>query len=315
MAIIYHLILISMLSVSLWPEFSVAAGLEKPVTRFAVFPIYGIEGKKAEEAWWQAREALTKGQSHYVAERRLMINRGVFDPRKDLKPSDSIILGKILEADALITLSVEDFNLKMSASETESGQILWKGEIPLKSTLLVEDQVGKASLDLMKQFLFDFPYQTFQAKLPDAESYLQEVEGKTFSSILRQADQDIAVGDRVQWVELIGNGQESLFQGGLILSIQAEGRVTELEESITKVEILKLRSPDIFREKAFVRLPDTLVRMQSSLGDSASRKDFLSREYLAAEIRPVKELKSNTSATASSLSWIASFGILILLAF
>src|SRR4051812_42407301 len=97
MRILFCLLAFLILPVSSWAEVR-----HTLLRRIAVFPIADANVSTGEEAWWQMRELLTKDQRFFVASRRFMVNRGVFQPRKLLKPADAIILSKILDAQALV---------------------------------------------------------------------------------------------------------------------------------------------------------------------------------------------------------------------
>src|SRR5262245_25083625 len=84
--------------------------------RVAVFPIEAPEelNSKADEAWWELREFLTKDKRFLVATKNFLQQQNVYQPRAELDPAAAIILGKLLDADAVISTFLKERILHMA---------------------------------------------------------------------------------------------------------------------------------------------------------------------------------------------------------
>lgn len=285
--------------------------------KVVVFPIANPQSKTAsttsEEAWWQMRELLTKDQKFLVASRRFMINRGVFQPRTNLKPADAIILGKILDAQVLITSWLEERMFKMRAYHAESGYLLWEGEVVFHPAIPVQDQLIKVSSKLLSDFIQALPYQGFQIVDSVIGKVVYEKDSKKFALVFVGQNQKIQVGDPVHWIAATGPTTTAFLQQMEVIVV-AEGTVTEVKEDRVEVEILKWRSEDDLKSDALVRFPQEVARLREQFfGDD--RPSNLSAEYLSAEMRGVQESSRETHPTATALAFILNLATMILLIF
>ncbi len=298
----------------LFPSLVQAELKHELVRRIAVFPISEVVGDNADEAWWQMREVLTKDQRFFVAGRRFMINRGVFQARKTLKPADAIILGKILDAQALVTSYVEDRRFFMKIFEAENGSLLWEGKIEFHPALPIGDQIVKVTQNMMSSFLGEIPYQAFTLLDPVKAKPLFEESGKNMALVFVGTGSGVEVGDSVQWIEVKAEMGKPQLQGGGQMTVVADGKVILVREDQAQVEILKVRDPaDIF-EFALVRLPKEVKRLQDTYAGPL-KEAKLSAEYLTSEMKPVEDHERRHSKTSTSLAFILNFAALVLLAF
>jgi hypothetical protein len=278
------------------------------IRKIAVFPTADAQTSLAEDAWWQSRELLAKDQKFLVASRRFMINRGAFQPRKSLKPADAIILAKILDAEALITTWVQDRVMYLHVYEGVNGMLIWKGESAFHPAISINEQLIKANLRLMNNFLIDVPYHGFQITDPVIGKALYEKNEKRFAQVFIGTEQKIEVGDTAQWIEAEGN------LNSLKLVIIAEGVVTEIKKDSVEVEITKLRSADDLVDNALVRFPSQIKKQQDQrLSDDKTAN--LTTEYLSTEVKNANEVYKQTHPTATALAFIVNIGTLLLLGF
>lgn len=282
--------------------------------RLAVFPIGGTQAASQEEAWWQVREVLTKDQRFLVASRRFMINRGVFQARETLKPADAIILGKILDAQALVTLFVVDRRILMNIYDGENGYLLWTGEMEFHPALPINDQLVKAGQKLMNDFLMDLPYQGYQIVDSLKEKAVFEENGERRAWISVGNTSRVEAGDPVQWVEVVGDPSRVFFKDGSQVQIVAEGQVLEVKSDRVLAKITRVRSLGDLRENALVRLPKE-VRLLKDVYMHKDRSADLAPEYLASEMKPVADVEKRHSSTTTSLAFIFNLAAMILLAF
>jgi len=96
------------ISLSLTSLVSFQAGAENLslMRRWVVFPFDSdtpANKNSAENAWWKTRERLTLSKKYLVASRQFLIQKDVFQPRKNLNPDDVKLLAHLLDADVVVT--------------------------------------------------------------------------------------------------------------------------------------------------------------------------------------------------------------------
>lgn len=298
----------------IWPVCSWADVEHKLLRRFAVFPIADANVSTAEDAWWQMREVLTKDQRFFVASRRFMINRGVFQARKQLAPADVIILGKILDAQALVISYLDDRIYKFIVYDTENGFVLWKSELQLHPVLQIKDQIIKIASQVMTDFITQIPYHGFQVADELAGKPVYEMDGTQRALIYVGANPRIAEGDQVQWVQVFGNPLGEILGEGSSVNVMAEGIVRSLKGDRVEVEILKAKSIEELKANSLVRFPKEVERLKE-IYSLADRSSSLGSEYLSAEMKPIGDLKREHNSSSTAMTWILNLAAFVLLAF
>lgn len=282
--------------------------------RVAVFPIADANVSSSEEAWWQMREYLTKDQKFFVASRRFMVNRGVFQPRKILKPADVIILSKILDAQALVVTFLKDRTLQMKVYEGENGYLLWEGDAEFHPALPINDQLIRMSTQLMNAFMLAIPYQAFQVTDEVMGKSVYEEDGKTFAQVYIGANSQIQKDDPAQWVEISGDVGQAFFSSTTKITVIAEGKVKEIKGDRAVIEIEKMRDPNELKDNSLVRFPQELNRLKE-LYSERDKSANLAPEYFSSEIKNANEFSKDHNSTSSALMWIVNMAGFILLAF
>lgn len=282
--------------------------------RVAVFPIANVQGSNSEEAWWQMREVLTQNQRFLVASRRFMINRGVFQPRESLKPADAIILGKILDAQAIVTAFVQERRMYMNVYDGENGYLLWQGEIEFHPALPINEQIVKLSQKMMADFVLALPYQGYVIVDSIREKAVFQEGSERRAWVAIGNTKRISVGDSVQWIEVVGDPTRVFFKEGSQSQVIAEGQVVQVQEDRVLVSIQKLRAESDIQENSLVRFPKE-VNLLKDLYSHTDKTSNLSAEYLSAEMKTYDELKKKHPSTSTSLAFIFSLASMILLAF
>lgn len=298
----------------LLPAFAKAEVTHHLLRRVAVFPIAQANMSNAEESWWQMREILTKDQRFFVASRRFMINRGVFQPRKILKPADVIILGKILDAQALVVTYLQERVLHMKVYEAENGYLLWEGDGEFHPALPINDQLIRMSSQLMTSFIMAIPYQGFQVSDDSSGKTVYEDDGKQLAQVFIGPNSQVRKGDSAQWVEITGDIGQAFFSSTTKVTVIAEGHVRDLKGDRAVVEIDKMRDPADLKENSLIRFPKEISRLKELYGSGEKSAD-LAPEYLSSEIKSVSEFSKDHNPTSSALMWISSIAGFILLAF
>ncbi|PIS11942.1 MAG: hypothetical protein COT73_01150 [Bdellovibrio sp. CG10_big_fil_rev_8_21_14_0_10_47_8] len=282
--------------------------------RVAVFPIAEANVSTSEEAWWQMRENLTKDQRFFVASRRFMINRGVFQPRKVLKPADVIILAKILDAQALVVSYLQDRKFMMKVYDGENGYLLWETTTELHPAISVADQLIRVSTQMINSFVLAIPYQGFQVIDELVGKPVREQDQKKYADVFIGNNRKIEVGDSAQWVEVTSDLGKAFFSDSTRVTVIAEGQVVEVKGDRAVIEIEKMRDMDDLKENALVRFPSEVRRLKD-LYVSEDRSSNLGAEYLSGEIKDAADFNKDHDKTSTALAWIVNMAGFILLAF
>ena len=133
------------------------------IRRVSVFPIKADPelASIADDAWWEQREVLTKDKRFLVATKNFLMQKDVYQARSVLAPADAIILGKLLDANALVTTWLDDHTLNMRVYEGDYGRPLWQQQLVLQPSLPVAEQLQPAVVKLTQDFIASIPYQGF----------------------------------------------------------------------------------------------------------------------------------------------------------
>jgi hypothetical protein len=285
----------------------------KVLRRIAVFPIADANVSSSEDAWWQMREMITKDKRFFVATRRFMVNRGVFQPRKELKPADAIILSKILDAEALVVTWVKERTFYMKVFEGESGYLLWQGESEFHPAVSIADQLIRVSSQMINSFIMALPYQGFEILDENIGKTLFEDKGKTYAKAFVGNVSKLTVGDDAQWIEVQGETNKAYLGETLQVTVIAEGKIASIQDNNVTIEVMRMKDPQDLKENSLVRFPEEMNRLKElySGGEKASN---LSAEYLSGEIKNTEEFKKGHNKTSTALLWIANLAGFLLLA-
>jgi hypothetical protein len=295
------------------------------IRRMAIFPIATSATtplSKAEdlntvldEAWWQAREEFAQNRRFLVASKQFLIKSDVFQPRRELEPADAIILGKLLDAHALVTLQMIDRRLLMTVYDGGNGLALWKKGVSLHPSIATRDQLPTLAKKLVLDFIASIPYQGFT--IIDAligTAVYEEGDVK-----LAQVDLGIQsrsqIGDLVQWVRIAGTTAQPLFQGGSKTTVYAEGKIVKLAQGLATVEIQRASSLKDLKEYSLVRVPREAERLATEYTLSENPRTTLTAELVAPEASPMERIAKEKRPLATTLSIIASVATFLLLAF
>lgn len=282
-------------------------------TKIAVFPIADANYQNSEEAWWQMRESLTRGQRYLVASRRFMINRGVFQPRKNLKPADIVILGKILDAEALVTTQLLDRKLKLNVLSGLDGTTLWESSVELHPAIPINEQLIKAAQKLMTDFLSAIPYQGYQVIDEGIGASVFEVDDHLHAFVARGGAVNLEINDQVEWVNISGDSSLPFFNQSLRVETIAEGQIVGFKDNLAEVRIKKMRSPDDLQNRVLVRFPREALKLQTQ--NQSETNSTLLPEYLTSEMKDPEQFNRGHNSTSTALAFFGNLALLILVAF
>lgn len=282
------------------------------IQKIVVFPTWGLEGEISDQVWWQIREQLTHDGRFLVASRRMMINRQVLSPRKIFSSADAVILGRILESDALVVTSVEKSVAFLRIYRTEDGLLLWDEKINLNPSIPVEDQSSNIYQALVSRFLKALPYNGYQIKNPN-NGYVYINEGSDKMAFIQVSKIEVNLGDKINWIRPIYNSIPLLKLNPKI-EIAAKGEIVE----VTNSNLIKVKmDPSTNETNIGVSF---LVRVQKNdkMNDEESwdpqRQSEVSTEYLIPSISDQKPIREQTKE-ATFIGFLFNLGLLLLVIF
>lgn len=288
----------------------------KAVRKLTVFPLAVSKQflSPAEEAWWQLREALTESKRFMVASKSFMLQKDVFQARSALSPADVIILGKLLDADALVTTYLEDSILRMKVYEGEFGRILWEHEFQLHSSLPVSSQLPAASKRLIQDFLASVPYQGFVVRDELKPSLVYNEDGKKLFQADIGVSSGLDVGDQVQVVRIMTDSLRPIFTSPLSPEVFVEGKIVKKTGEIVTVQIERVTDVKDILQGSLLRAPKELARMKE-LYSLHQGQVKVGAELVSPDMVDVRRQQDEKRPLVASLAFIANMAIFLLLAF
>ena len=287
------------------------------VRRLVVFPMKTEKGFEApaDEAWWQARDEFTRSRRFLVASKQFLIKSDVFQPRAELEPADAIILGKLLDAHALVTFELQGRRLTMMVFDGANGVTLYRKSFGLHPSLTVGDQLGSLTRRVVNDFIAAIPYQGFTV----VDSMIGTPVYTENQARLARLDLGITtgaqIGDTVQWIRLANENAQPLFLGGAKTTVIAEGKIIKIEEGIAIAEILRASALKDIREYSLVRVPREADRLRTTFTLTDTPRAALSPELVALEASPMEQIARERRPLVTTLSWVGSLAVFLLLAF
>lgn len=283
------------------------------MVRLTAFPILvPVENRDAaEDAWWQMREQLTKNQRFFVAMKSFLQQKDVYQPRGELKPADVILLSKLLDSHGIVTTFLEERTLKMVVYEGENGRVLWQQELRLQPSVPIEDQLATAATRLARDFMGSVPYQGY-VQTDSLRGDPVYREGKHYLLQINVGQADLEIADPVQIVRIYSDQLKPLFTHGANIEVIAEGKVVKKEKDYFIVELVRYNKINLIKEGSLVRLPKEFKRVQDQYGLTGR---YSSPELIDAGLKAAQEEEKEKRPLILSLTFIANFVALMLLAF
>ena len=287
------------------------------IRRLAVFPVKAdkADDAAADEAWWQARDQLSKSRRFLVASKQFLIKSDVFQARSQLEPADAVILGKLLDAHALITIQVADRKVTVNVYDGGNGLPIWVKTVSLHPSLTISDQLPKTVRKMMDDFLATIPYQGFTV----VDSLIGQPVYEEGDVKLAQVDLGITtgaqIGDVVQWIHVTAATAEPLFQGGSKMTVFAEGKVVRIEQGVATVEILRATKIKDVDEFSLVRIPREAERLKTEFTITDSPRSTIGADLISPEANPMEQVNKERRPLVTTLSFLASIAAFLLLAF
>jgi hypothetical protein len=209
-----------------------------PIKRVAIFPARGVDENIVDELWWQLRETIANDGRFEVATRRLMINRQVLTPRPELKAADAVILGRILEADLLITHQVLKKKAVFSSIRTLDGLVVWREEVLLNPSIPESDQLLPIFKNMASSFLKAVPYAGYQIFAPNGQK-LYESDGSLGFVYVTAPNAESLLNQKFYWLNVSYPNQPLLKSKGNFLTLNWGSAVEFIKPNILKIKLEK----------------------------------------------------------------------------
>jgi hypothetical protein len=286
------------------------------VRKVVVFPISAPKTltDPAEEAWWQVREAMTESKRFLVASKSFMLQKDVYQARGELTPADAIILGKLLDADALVVTYVQDRGLYMKVYEGQFGRLLWQHEFLLQPSLPVSSQLSMASKKLIQDFIASVPYQGYVVTDSLKGKPVYDEDGKKFFQADVGLESSLEIGDQVQLVRIFSDSLKPLFTTAAAPEVFAEGRIVKKDREIITVEIDRVTQLTEIKQGSLLRAPKELQRLKE-LYSLQQGNLKVGPEMVSPNLSELRGGEDENKPLAASLSFIANLAVFFLLAF
>jgi len=286
------------------------------IRRLVVFPLQAPikYNQAAEEAWWEIRKVLTDNKRFLVASKNFLQQKDVYQSRGELKPADAIILGQLLDANAVMTTYLEDKILKMRVYEGEYGRLLWEQDLKLQPSVPVSHQLVSSSVKLVRDFISSIPYHGFVFKDGLKSEVVYSENGKKYFKSEVGADAQLEVGDKVQLVNIVSDSLKPLFISGANIEVFAEGIVEMVDREIITVSLQRVSQMDAIKENSMVRIPKELKRLKEQYALTESLKKNIQPEYFSPELTELEQEVRENKPLVTSLSFLGNLVLFLLIA-
>lgn len=287
------------------------------IRRISVFPIKTPPElkPKADEAWWELRETLTRDKRFLVASKNFLLQKDVYQARSMLSPADAIILGKLLDANALVTTWIDDRILHMRVYEGEYGRPLWEHQLTLQPSLPVAEQLQPAVVKLVNDFIATIPYHGFVILDPLKGLPVYQEGRRLLVKAEIGLNAEVDVGDQAQLIRVYSDHLKPLFTHGASIEVFAEGRVVEHNRETVLIELDRMNRSTSVEEGTMVRLPRELKRLQQNYSLQDSLKTKIDPEFFSPGMTTAKQKVEEQKPLVASLVFIANLAAFLLLAF
>lgn len=287
------------------------------VRRISVFPLKtpSYLNQAADESWWTMREALTENKRFLVASKNFLIQKDVYQARGELNPADGIILGRLLDANALIVTYLEGRQLRMRVYEGDYGQLLWQHEYDLHPSIPIENQLPGASRKLVMDFMASIPYHGFVFIDPLIGKPTFTEKNKIMAKAEIGLNTELDVGDEVQFIRIVPQNFKPLFaEGGLVETI-AVGKVVRIEREVLTIDVTQIADNQKIKELTLIRLPREYQRLKQAFTTGDRLRKQVDPQFLSVEMRPTEEKVKESKPLVATLAFISNLAAFLLLAF
>lgn len=297
-------------------EVSASEKLNLP-RRWVVFP-FAVENElraSADNAWWKSREVLTVNKRFLVASRQFLLQKDVYQPRKTLKSEDISVLGKLLEADMIVTGVGDSRRFQLYVYLVQSGGLFWTKVTSFQPGADPASQLEVLVPRMMQELVRNLPFHGFTITDPLIGKVVFE-DGPAKLAIVDVGNSDnLSTQTDLQWVEVILPDKPNpdtplLFQAKL--AVVGEGRVSKVRRGVVVAEILRAGKIEDLTEKTMVRIPK-LADGDPDPFLTKTDQEKKQIELMPTQINPVTSGSETNRRTATFFGSLITFlGILVL---
>lgn len=206
----------------------------KPIRKWVVFPFEAVDEKlqsSVDKAWWDVRQKITEKKRFSIASKQFLIQKDVYQPRKNLKPEDVKYLANLLEADVVVTGWSEYRDFRLNIYLAQNGQLLWSKKTGFHPSLKASEQLLSISQRHISEFLDKLPFHGNVVKSDDTT--------KNTASIDIGNNNSLAINDEVQFLSITLPAQwdESASLNNLQSKLMMQGKVLKPKKTYSVVEI------------------------------------------------------------------------------
>ena len=317
-----HIIMLDMCKIGIVVIFSLLSTLVEArevelFRRVTVFPLK-VENELidvAEKAWWEVRKQLTADKRFLVATKSFLQKKDAFQAREELRPSDVIILGRLLDAHVLVSMALSDRVLKLRAYEGENGQVVWQGEIKMHPSLPASEQLVKVSVQLLKDFISSWPYQGFVIEDRFVGDVVFEEGNKRLAKVRVGSNAANKPGDPVEFIRLQAESLRPLFSGGAKEIVVGEGRVLYVDNELVTVEIERFAEDEKLQVGSLVKFPKEYQRLRDLFSMDKSHLPTVSARTTSEKLSPRDKESEEKKSLVTSLAFLGSLALFLILAF
>ena len=283
--------------------------------RLVVFPLQtSVQYRDAaEEAWWEIRRVLTDNKRFLVASKNFLQQKDVFQSRGSLKPADAIILGQLLDANAVITTYLKDLTLHMKVYEGEYGRLLWQQELRLQPSVPVSKQLVESGVKLVRDFISAVPYQGYVVLDGLKSDIVYAEDGRQYFKAEISSDADVQVGDKIQLVRVVSDTLKPVFANANV-EIYAEGVVDVVERQTITVHLKRVSSIGEIKKDSLVRIPKELNRLKDKYALNEELRKNINPEYFSPEMTELDQELRENKPLVTSLSFLGNLALFLLIA-
>jgi hypothetical protein len=272
----------------------------------------------AENAWWKSRERLTNGKKYLVASRQFLIQKDVFQPRKELAPDDVKLLAHLLDADVIVTGWSENREFQLNIYLGQNGRLFWTKKLGFHPSLKATDQLELIADKLSQEFISNMPYQGFVITDPLIGKTVYEEESKKYVIVDVGSTDDLQEGMEVQWIQVVLPEKPDFKEGVPLynqskIQVIGDGKVSKIKRGVFIAELDRAKSAELITERTMVVIP----KIANKIGEAYLTKDIVkeknSPEVLPTLINPIApESQGAHRSTLVFGSVISVIGLLLL---
>lgn len=288
--------------------------------RWVVFPFAADSDLRsvADSAWWKTREVLTQNKKFLVASRQFLIQKDVYQPRKNLDPNDVMVLARLLDADVLVTGFNEAKKFQVNVYLAQNGMLFWSKIATFQPAVAPVEQFENLALKVFQELSSVIPYQGFTIIDPLIAKPVFEDGTKKLAIIDVGNTDGLSTQTDVQWVDVkipSHPEKDTPILGQSKMAVIAEGRITKIRRGTVVAEIIRATNMDDIKEKVFVRIPKIAEKVTEPFLSQTNKekKDFILPELSTTQIPAVSGddggQRKNTTIFGGLLSFL---GILAL---